>query len=33
MRVAERWRYPLKSLRGEPLRAVEIDRGGISRYD
>ena len=29
MRVAELWRYPVKSLRGEPLAAVEIARDGI----
>src|SRR5919197_6061802 len=29
MRVAELWRYPVKSLRGEPLREAEIAPDGI----
>ena len=29
MRVAELWRYPVKSLRGEQLREAEIAAGGI----
>jgi MOSC domain-containing protein len=29
MRVAELWRYPVKSLRGERLQAVDIDENGI----
>ena len=29
MRVAELWRYPVKGLRGEPLRRVEITEGGL----
>ena len=29
MRVAELWRYPVKGLRGESLRSVELADGGI----
>lgn len=29
MRVAELWRYPIKSMRGESLDEVEIERDGI----
>jgi MOSC domain-containing protein len=29
MHVAERWRYPVKSLAGELLDSVEISAGGI----
>jgi uncharacterized protein YcbX len=29
MRVAELWRYPVKSLAGEPLEAVELTAAGI----
>ena len=29
MRVAELWRYPVKSMAGEPLQAVEISPAGI----
>ena len=29
MRVAELWRYPVKSLRGERLETVEVDRDGV----
>jgi hypothetical protein len=29
MRVAEIWRYPIKSLRGESLREVHVLRDGI----
>jgi hypothetical protein len=29
MRVGELWRYPVKSLRGEPLRQVDLAGGGI----
>jgi uncharacterized protein YcbX len=30
MRVAELWRYPVKSLRGERLQAADIDENGIA---
>jgi uncharacterized protein YcbX len=30
MRVAELWRYPVKSLRGERVRAVDIDEAGVA---
>lgn len=30
MRVAELWRYPVKSLRGERLRAVDVDENGVA---
>jgi uncharacterized protein YcbX len=29
VRVAELWRYPVKSLRGEPLGEFEVGRGGV----
>ena len=29
MRVVQMWRYPVKSMRGEPLRAVELGSGGM----
>ncbi len=29
MRVAELWRYPVKSLAGEPLQAAQVSAGGI----
>lgn len=29
MRVAEIWRYPVKSLQGERMDDVEVDRGGV----
>jgi hypothetical protein len=29
MRVAELWRYPVKSLRGELLKRAELDRDGV----
>ena len=29
MRVVQMWRYPVKSLGGEPLRAVELRAGGM----
>jgi uncharacterized protein len=29
MRVAELWRYPVKSLRGEPLETVDVERDGL----
>src|SRR5262245_55670397 len=30
MRIAELWRYPVKSLRGEPLDAAELLADGIA---
>src|SRR3954469_25877894 len=29
MRVAELWRYPVKSLRGERLAAADVDENGV----
>lgn len=29
MRVVQMWRYPVKSMRGEPLRSVELGAGGM----
>jgi uncharacterized protein len=30
MRVAELWRYPVKSLRGERLQAADVDENGVA---